>query len=310
MSEPAALGPAAAQEVKTRAGFVAIVGAPNAGKSTLLNRLVGAKLAAVSPRPQTTRFRIRGIVQRGETQIVLVDTPGIFAPRRLLDRAMVRAAWSGAADADIALLVVDAKTGLTEQVRSIVERLRDGGRPLWLALNKCDLVAPPVLLPLAKALNDLAPFAETVMISAMTGDGVDRLLERLAGALPEGPWLFPEDALSDLPERLFAAEIVREQVYRQTRAEVPYGTTVETESWEERADGSVAIRAAIVCAREGQKAILIGRGGQRLKAIGVAARAELEREFARRVHLFLHVLVREGWDEERERLRALGLEPE
>ncbi|MFQ3623777.1 MAG: GTPase Era [Acetobacteraceae bacterium] len=300
----------AAGRAKTRAGFVAIVGAPNAGKSTLLNRLVGAKLAAVSPRPQTTRFRIRGIVPRGATQIVLVDTPGIFAPRRLLDRAMVRAAWSGAADADIALLVVDAKAGLTEAVRGIVERLRETGRPLWLALNKCDLVSPPALLPLAEALNALAPVAETVMVSAQTGDGVDRLLDRLADALPEGPWLFPEDDLSDQPDRLLAAEIVREQVYRRTREEVPYDTTVETETWEERADGSVAIRAAIVCAREGQKGILIGSGGQRLKAIGAAARAELERELDRRVHLFLHVLVREGWDEERARLRAMGLEPE
>ncbi|GIX11552.1 GTPase Era [Elioraea sp.] len=294
----------------TRAGFVAILGAPNAGKSTLLNRLVGAKLAAVSPKAQTTRFRIRGIVLRGASQIVLVDTPGIFAPRRMLDRAMVKAAWSGAADADIALLLVDAKAGLTDAVRLIVERLREAGRPLWLALNKVDLVAPPALLPLARDLNALAPFAETFMISAETGDGVERLLDRLAAAMPEGPFLYPEDELSDQPDRLLAAEIVREQIYRQTHEEVPYGTTVETESWEERADGSVTIRAAVVVAREGQKAIVIGKGGARLKAIGAAARAELERELDRRVHLFLHVLVRERWDEERARLRAMGLEPE
>ena len=293
----------------TRAGFVAILGAPNAGKSTLLNRLAGAKLAAVSPKPQTTRFRIRGIVMRGASQIVLVDTPGIFAPRRMLDRAMVKAAWSGAADADIALLLVDAKAGLTDAVRRIVERLRDTGRPLWLALNKVDLVPPPKLLPLARDLNALAPFAETFMISAETGDGVERLLDRLAAAMPEGPFLYPEDELSDQPDRLFAAEIVREQIYRQTHEEVPYGTTVETETWEERADGSVTIRAAVVVAREGQKAIVIGKGGARLKAIGAAARAELERELDRRVHLFLHVLVRERWDEERSRLRAMGLEP-
>ena len=293
----------------TRAGFVAILGAPNAGKSTLLNRLAGAKLAAVSPKPQTTRFRIRGIVMRGASQIVLVDTPGIFAPRRMLDRAMVKAAWSGAADADIALLLVDAKAGLTDAVRRIVERLRDTGRPLWLALNKVDLVPPPKLLPLARDLNALAPFAETFMISAETGDGVERLLDRLAAAMPEGPFLYPEDELSDQPDRLFAAEIVREQIYRQTHEEVPYGTTVETETWEERADGSVTIRAAVVVAREGQKAIMIGKGGARLKAIGAAARAELERELGRRVHLFLHVLVRERWDEERSRLRAMGLEP-
>jgi GTP-binding protein Era len=294
----------------TRAGFVAILGAPNAGKSTLLNRLVGAKLAAVSPRAQTTRFRIRGIVLRGSSQIVLVDTPGIFAPRRMLDRAMVKAAWSGASDADIALLLVDAKAGLTDGVRAIVEKLRESGRALWLALNKVDLVAAPRLLPLARDLNALAPFAETVMISAETGDGVDRLLDRFAEAMPEGPWLYPEDELSDQPDRLLASEIVREQIYRQTREEVPYGTTVETETWEERADGSVTIRAAIVVARDGQKAIVIGKGGARLKAIGAAARAELERELDRRVHLFLHVLVRERWDEERSRLREMGLEPE
>jgi GTP-binding protein Era len=294
----------------TRAGFVAILGAPNAGKSTLLNRLVGAKLAAVSPKAQTTRFRIRGIVMRGASQIVLVDTPGIFAPRRMLDRAMVKAAWSGAADADLALLLVDAKAGLTDGVRAIVEKLRASGRPLWLALNKVDLVAPPKLLPLARDLNALGPFAETFMISAETGDGVERLLDRLAEAMPEGPWLYPEDELSDQPDRLLASEIVREQIYRQTHEEVPYGTTVETETWEERADGSVTIRAAIVVAREGQKAIVIGKGGARLKAIGAAARAELERELDRRVHLFLHVLVRERWDEERSRLRDMGLEPE
>jgi GTP-binding protein Era len=294
----------------TRAGFVAILGAPNAGKSTLLNRLVGAKLAAVSAKPQTTRFRIRGIVMRGASQIVLVDTPGIFAPRRMLDRAMVKAAWSGASDADLALLLVDAKAGLTDGVRMIVERLREIGRPLWLALNKVDLIAPPKLLPLARDLNRLAPFAETFMISAATGDGVERLLDRLAEAMPEGPWLYPEDELSDQPDRLLAAEIVREQIYRQTHEEVPYGTTVETEAWEERADGSVTIRAAIIVAREGQKAIMIGKGGARLKAIGAAARAELESELDRRVHLFLHVLVRERWDEERSRLREMGLEPE
>jgi GTP-binding protein Era len=294
----------------TRAGFVAILGAPNAGKSTLLNRLVGAKLAAVSPKAQTTRFRIRGIVMRGASQIVLVDTPGIFAPRRMLDRAMVKAAWSGASDADLALLLVDAKAGLTDGVRMIVERLREIGRPLWLALNKVDLVAPPKLLPLARDLNRLAPFAETFMISAETGDGVERLLDRLAEAMPEGAWLYPEDELSDQPDRLLAAEIVREQIYRQTHEEVPYGTTVETETWEERADGSVTIRAAIIVARDGQKAIMIGKGGARLKAIGAAARAELEGELDRRVHLFLHVLVRERWDEERSRLRDMGLETE
>ena len=301
--------PMAAETASKRCGFVAILGAPNAGKSTLLNRLVGAKLAAVSPKPQTTRFRVRGIVLRGAAQIVFVDTPGIFQPRRLLDRAMVKAAWAGAQDADIVLLLVDAETGLTEEVRAIVERSKETGRRLWLALNKIDLVAKPSLLPLAEALNAIAPFEQTVMISATAGDGLDRLLDRLAETLPEGPWLFPEDDLSDLPDRLLAAEIVREQVYDQTREEVPYETTVETEAWQEREDGSVAIRCAVVCAKEGQRGILIGKGGQRLKAIGTRARAELERELGRRVHLFLQVQVREGWDEERARLRALGLEP-
>jgi len=300
--------------VPTRCGFAAILGAPNAGKSTLLNRLAGQKLAIVSPKPQTTRFRVLGIVPRegpwGRAQILLVDTPGIFQPRRMLDRAMVRAAWSGAGDADLALLLVDARRGLAEDVRTIAERLRDIGKPAWLALNKIDLVDPPTLLPLAASLNAIAPFGETFMISAETGDGVERLLDSLGAAMPEGPFLYPEDEVTDQTDRQLAAEIVREQVFRQTHEEVPYDTTVETESWEEKPDGSVVVRLAVIVAREGQKAIIIGRGGSRLKAIGAAARAELARELGRKVHLFLTVLHRPGWDEERDRLRALGLEPE
>jgi GTP-binding protein Era len=292
----------------TRCGFAAILGAPNAGKSTLLNRLTGAKLSIVSPKAQTTRLRVLGVLMQGESQILLVDTPGIFRPRRRLDRAMVHAAWTGAADADLVLLLVDARTGLTEPVAAIAARLAQRGGVLWLALNKVDLVAPPRLLPLAAALTRLAPFAETFMISAATGDGLDRLLSRLAEAMPEGPHLYPDDALTDLPDRLLAAELVREQIFLQTHEEVPYGATVETESWQARADGSVRIEATVYVARPGHKAILIGERGARIREIGARARTELARLLERPVHLFLNVKERAGWDEDAARLRALGLE--
>lgn len=292
----------------TRCGFVALLGAPNAGKSTLLNRLAGAKLSIVSPKPQTTRFRVLGIVMSGRAQLLFIDTPGIFRPRRRLDRAMVHAAWSGAGDADIAVLLVDAAKGLSEAVRAILDKLRQRKRPTWLALNKIDLVQPADLLPLTAALTADLAFSETFMLSAASGDGVGRLLERAAGSVPEGPWLYPPEDLTDLPDRLLAAELVREKIYAQTREEVPYGATVETERWEERRDGSVAIHAVVYAARPGQKAILVGKQGARIKAIGAAARIELEKLFERRVHLFLRVLLRERWDEERERLSALGLE--
>lgn len=298
----------AAPSGPTRAGFIALLGAPNAGKSTLLNRLAGAKLSIVSPKPQTTRLRVLAIVMRGNAQLLFIDTPGIFRPRRRLDRAMVHAAWSGAGDADIAVLLVDARKGMSEAVGAILEKLRPRTAPTWLALNKTDLVQPSELLPLAAALNAALPFAETFMLSATTGDGVARLLERAAEAVPEGPFLYPPEDLTDLPDRLLAAEIVRERIYAQTREEVPYGTTVETEKWEERRDGSVAIHAVVYAARPGQKAILVGRQGARIKAIGAAARTELEQLLERRVHLFLRVVLRERWDEERERLAALGLE--
>jgi len=292
----------------SRCGFAAIVGAPNAGKSTLLNRLTGAKLSIVSPKAQTTRFRVLGILMRGEAQILLVDTPGIFAPRRRLDRAMVAAAWTGAQDADLVLLLVDARAGLTEQVRGIAEKL--GGRrgTLWLVLNKVDLVAPPRLLPLAAELGRLAPFSETFMVSAQTGDGLDRMQDMLANAMPEGPHLYPDDDLTDLPDRLLAAELVREQIFLQTHEEVPYAATVETESWQERKDGSVRVEATIYVARPGHKAILIGEKGARIKEIGARARADLSRLLERPVHLFLNVKERAGWDEEAARLRAIGLE--
>ncbi|MBN8899631.1 MAG: GTPase Era, partial [Rhodospirillales bacterium] len=220
--------------MSSRCGFVAIVGAPNAGKSTLLNRLTGAKVSIVSPKAQTTRFRILGILMQHASQVLLVDTPGIFRPRRKLDRAMVAAAWTGAADADLTLMLVDARSGATDEVRGIAEKLAGSGRRIWLALNKTDLVPAPTLLPLAATLTDLAPFEETFMISATTGDGLDRLRDSLAGAMPEGPHLYPDDDLTDLPDRLLAAEIVREQIFLQTHEEVPYGTTVETESFKER----------------------------------------------------------------------------
>jgi len=294
--------------MSTRCGFVAIVGAPNAGKSTLLNRMTGAKLSIVSPKAQTTRFRVLGILMRGTTQMLLVDTPGIFRPRRKLDRAMVAAAWTGAQDADLAVLLVDAKSGATEAVREIVARLKETGRRCWLVLNKIDLVSPAQLLPLTASLTALMAFEKVFMVSASNGDGLDGLLDALAATLPEGPYLFPEDELTDLPDRLLAAEIVREQIFLQTHEEVPYGTTVETESFKERKDGSVRIEATIYVARAGHKAILIGAGGARIREIGAKARSHLGQLLDRPVHLFLNVKERAGWDEERARLRAIGLD--
>ncbi len=294
----------------TRCGFAAILGAPNAGKSTLLNRLAGARLSIVSPKAQTTRFRVLAILMRGETQILLVDTPGIFRPRRRLDRAMVAAAWTGAADADLALLLVDSTTGATDAVRAIASRLAETRPRLWLILNKIDLLPRERLLPLTAELALLAPAEETFMVSANTGDGLERLLDRLAEAMPESPFLYPPDELTDMPDRMLAAETVREQIFLQTHDEVPYGTTVETESWQDRKDGSTRIDATIYVARAGQKAILIGEGGQRIRAIGATARTRLQTLLGRPIHLFLNVKERPDWDEEHARLRALGLEEE
>ena len=292
----------------SRCGFVAVAGTPNAGKSTLVNRLAGAKLSIVTPKPQTTRFRVLGIMMHGASQVLLADTPGIFTPRRRLDRAMVAAAWTGVRDADLTLLLVDAKTGATGSVREIAEALAAQRRRSWLVLNKTDLVAAPTLLPLTAALTALAPFEQTFMVSAATGDGVEQLAAALADAVPAGPHLYPDDDLTDLPDRLLAAEIVREQILLQTHEEVPYGTTVETENWQQRNDGSVRIEATVYVARPGHKAILIGAGGNRIKTIGARAREELAMLLERRVHLFLNVKLREGWDEETARLRAIGLE--
>ncbi|MCC6305066.1 MAG: GTPase Era, partial [Rhodobacteraceae bacterium] len=272
----------------TRAGFVALIGEPNAGKSTLLNRLVGAKIAAVTHKVQTTRMRIRGITLEGRTQIVLVDTPGLFVPRRRLDRAMVRAAWEGAGDADIVVLLVEAHRGLTAGVQAILDGLKArGAPPVVLAINKIDRVRAPALLPLAETLNAAHPFAATFMISAGRGHGIDALRRWLAAALPEGPWLYPEDQIADLPLRLIAAETTREKLTLRLHEELPYQLTVETEGWEERADGSVRIEQVIFVAREGHRPIVLGAGGETIGAIGKAAREEIAAFLERPVHLFL-----------------------
>ncbi|GAN79284.1 GTPase Era [Acidocella aminolytica] len=292
----------------TKCGFVALVGAPNAGKSTLLNRLTGAKISIVSPKAQTTRARVLGILVRDEAQIIFVDTPGIFAPKRRLDRAMVEAAWNGAGEADLRFLLVDAKLGLTDAVREIAAQLVETGAKLSLILNKVDLVERQQLLPLAEAAAKLAPFERVFMISAQTGDGIEELLDFCATRLPESPFLYPEDEMTDLPDRQLAAEIVREQIFLQTRDEVPYGTTVETESFKEQKNGAIRIDAVIYVAREGHKAILIGAKGARIKEIGSRARRELEKLLDTKVDLFLRVVERPGWDEEAARIRAAGLD--
>lgn len=294
----------------SRAGFVALIGEPNAGKSTLLNRMVGAKVSIVTHKVQTTRARIRGVAIEGESQIVFVDTPGIFRPRRRLDRAMVTAAWGGAADADVVVLLVEAHRGLTAGVEEILAALRDriGARPVALAINKIDRVEAPVLLGLSKDLNERFPFTETFMISAEKGYGVDDLRKWLAGSLPEGPWLYPEDQIADLPMRMIAAEITREKLTLRLHQELPYQLTVETENWEERTDGSVRIDQVIYVARDGHKGILLGRKGETIKAVGQLARAELEDFLGRKVHLFLQVKVRPNWLEEAERYSEMGLD--
>lgn len=293
---------------ETRAGFVAIVGAPNVGKSTLLNRLVGAKVSIVSPKVQTTRTRVLGICMEGASQVIFIDTPGIFKPRRRLDRAMVSAAWGGAAGADEVLLLVDAAKGIDKDTAAIVEKLKKAGRPALLALNKIDLVNKPALLALAAELDQSGIFSDTFMISAATGDGVTDLMGFLAARVPAGPWLYPEDQLSDMPGRLTAAEITREQLYLQLHQELPYAMAVETEGWKEKDDGSVRIDLVVYVERASQKAIVLGKGGSRIKALGEAARKELEQILERRVHLFLFVKVRSNWGDDPERYRDLGLD--
>ena len=292
-------------EDQTRAGFVAVIGAPNAGKSTLVNALVGQKVAIVSPKAQTTRSRLMGIALADRTQILLVDTPGIFEPRRRLDRAMVAAAWTGAQDADLILLVIDA----SERVRDEALRgLDDREHPLFLALNKIDLVKKENLLALSAQLTERLNPQKIFMISATQGDGIADLRQELATAMPEGPWLYPGDEVSDATDRMIAAELTREQIVNQLHQELPYATAVETETWEDRPDGSTAIRQQILVERDSQKAIVIGKGGRRLKAIGAAARAEIAQHLGRPVHLFLHVKVNPRWDEDRGLYREIGLE--
>ena len=291
-----------------RAGFVAIVGAPNVGKSTLLNRLVGAKVSIVSPKVQTTRARVLGICIEGPAQIIFIDTPGIFQPRRRLDRAMVAAAWIGTADADEVILLVDASRGLDRNTAAIVKKLKRAERTVILAINKVDLLNKPDLLALAAELNEAGAFTDTFMISAETGDGVADLTALLAGRVAAGRWLFPEDQISDMPGRLTAAEITREQLYLQLHKELPYAAAVETESWKDQDDGSLRIEQVVYVERGSQKAIVLGKKGSRVKSIGEAARKELEEIFGRRVHLFLFVKVRGNWGDDPERYRDLGLD--
>ena len=291
-----------------RAGFVAIVGAPNVGKSTLLNRLVGAKVSIVSPKVQTTRTRVLGICIEGPAQIIFIDTPGIFQPRRRLDRAMVAAAWIGTADADEVLLLVDASRGLDRNTAAIVKKLKRAERTVILAINKVDLVNKPDLLALAAELNEAGAFTDTFMISAETGDGVADLMALLAGRVAAGRWFFPEDQISNMPGRLTAAEITREQLYLQLHMELPYAAAVETESWKDQDDGSLRIEQVVYVERGSQKAIVLGKKGSRVKSIGEAARKELEEIFGRRVHLFLFVKVRGNWGDDPERYRDLGLD--
>ena len=293
---------------QTRAGFVAVIGAPNAGKSTLVNALVGQKVAIVSPKAQTTRARLMGIALADRTQILLVDTPGIFEPRRRLDRAMVAAAWTGAQDADLILLVIDAAARLNSEVERIVSSLDARAHPLILALNKIDLVKKADLLELSLGLTQRLNPDHVFMISAANGDGVPDLKQALADAMPSGPWLYPEDEISDATDRMVAAELTREQIVNQLHQELPYATAIETETWEDRPDGSTAIRQQILVARDSQKAIVIGKGGRRLKAIGAAARTQIAEHLGRPVHLFLHVKVNPRWDEDRGLYREIGLE--
>ena len=294
----------------TRAGFVALIGEPNAGKSTLLNRMVGAKVSIVTHKVQTTRARIRGVAIEGDSQIVFVDTPGLFQPRRRLDRAMVAAAWSGAADADVTILLVEAQRGITPGVQSILDALseRVKGQKIALAINKIDRVERDKLLALTDELNQAFPFAETFMISAEKGYGVDDLKTWVAGELPEGPWLYPEDQIADLPMRMIAAEITREKLTLRLHQELPYQLTVETEGWEEKKDGSVKIDQIIYVARDGHKGILLGKKGETIKTIGKLAREELTEFLGRKVHLFLQVKVRENWLNEAERFSQMGLD--
>lgn len=293
----------------TRAGFIALIGEPNAGKSTLLNRMVGAKVSIVTHKVQTTRARLRGVAIEGDSQLVFVDTPGLFRPKRRLDRAMVAAAWTGAADADVVVLLIEATRGLTEGVQAILDGLKErtGDRKVALAINKIDRVEAPVLLKLTQTLNAAYPFDETYMISAEKGHGIKELRTWLAQEMPEGPWLYPEDQIADLPVRMIAAEMTREKLTLRLHQELPYQLTVETENWEQRKDGSAKIDQIIYVARDGHKGILLGKGGETIKSVSKAAREEIAEFVGHPVHLFLQVKVRPGWLEESERYSEMGL---
>jgi GTP-binding protein Era len=292
----------------TRCGFVALIGAPNAGKSTLINAAVGTKVSIVSRKVQTTRTLVRGIALVGTSQIIFVDTPGIFAPKRRLDRAMVTAAWGGAGDADVIALLIDARKGLDDENEAILDRLKGVGRQRMLILNKIDTIETPALLGLTQDINARLAFDETFMISALRGHGVPRLLEKLGGYMAPGPWLYPEDQVSDAPLRSFAAEITREKMFERLHDELPYQTTVETELWKDQPDGSTRIEQTIYVTRDGHKKIVIGEGGKTIKSIGSAARKEIAEAAETKVHLFLFVKVREKWGDDPERYREMGLD--
>ncbi len=296
------------ENVGTHCGFVALIDAPNAGKSTLLNQLVGAKVSIVSRKVQTTRALVRGIALEGPNQIIFVDTPGIFAPKRRLDRAMVTSAWGGAGDADAVALLIDARKGVDDEVEAILGRLPQLRSPKILVLNKIDTIEHERLLGLAADINARLPFAETFMISALKGYGVAKFKEKLASMMPEGPWLYPEDQISDAPLRALAAEITREKLFERLHDELPYQSTVETELWKDQPDGSARVEQTIYVTREGQKKIVIGEGGKTIKSIGSAARKEIMEAAEQKVHLFLFVKVRENWGDDPERYREMGLE--
>jgi GTPase len=308
MSDVPTTPPPAAPEYATRAGFVALIGAPNAGKSTLINQLVGSKVSIVTHKVQTTRALVRGIAIEGPSQVIFVDTPGIFRPRRRLDRAMVTTAWSGASDADVVAILIDAKKGLDEAAERVFERLENVHRKKILLLNKVDHIRRDTLLGLAQAINERAKFDETFMISALTGSGVPDVMHWLAGQMPPGPWLYPEDQISDLPLRQLAAEITREKVFLRLHEELPYESTVETEQWKEMKDGSVRIEQTIYVERDSQKMIVLGAKGETIKSVSMAARKEIAEIVERPVHLFLFVKVRENWSDDPERYREMGLE--
>lgn len=293
---------------QTKSGFIALIGAPNAGKSTLVNQLVGTKVSIVTHKVQTTRALVRGIVVHDNAQIVLVDTPGIFHPRRRLDRAMVSTAWTGAKDADIVLVLIDAQSGVNDDAEIILESLTKIKQEKILVLNKVDAVARPSLLELAAELNKRAQFSRTFMVSALNGSGCKDLLEYLCSKVPAGPWYYPEDEISDMPMRQLAAEITREKLYLRLHNELPYASTVETEGWEERPDGSVKINQVIYVERDGQKKIVLGAKGETIKAIGQASRKELMQILDQKVHLFLFVKVRDNWGNDPERYREMGLD--